>query len=251
MALPGITDNANPYGFEQVWTQGDFIAKFVLILLLVMSALSWWVMITKAWDQGRLRRQAGQAERDFWTASSLKQAIESLKGKNNAFRAIAEDGMRANQHHEGRLTDQVDLHEWISQSLQRSLDGITNYLQGGLPILATVGSTAPFVGLFGTVWGILHALLNIAIAGQPSIDKVAGPVGEALVMTALGLAVAVPAVMGYNVLLRRNKIIIERLKYFATDLHAYLLSGSRVGGSDVKPLRPTAGGTQPATARSS
>src|SRR5882672_800702 len=183
---PLTTDN--PYGLEQLWAQGDFVARGTLILLLIMSALSWWVMITKAWDQRRLKAQAKQAERDFWGAGSLKQAIETLKGKDNAFRAIAEDGMRATQHHEGRLTDQVDLHEWISQGLQRSLDSITNYLQGGLPILATVGSTAPFVGLFGTVWGIYHA---------------------------------------------RNKIIIEKLKYFATDMLAYLLSGARVGSGDV------------------
>ena len=149
---PLTTDN--PYGLEQLWAQGDFVAKGTLILLLIMSALSWWVMITKAWDQRRLRSQAKQAERDFWGAGSLKQAIETLKGKDNAFRYIAEDGMRAAQHHEGRLTDQIALHEWITASLHRSVDSITNHLQGGLPMLATVGSTAPFVGLFGTVWGI-------------------------------------------------------------------------------------------------
>jgi biopolymer transport protein ExbB len=243
------TQAENPYGLVQLWQQGDFVARGTLILLLVMSAMTWWVMITKAWDQRRLRQQAKQAERDFWSAGSLKQAIETLKGKNNAFKAIAEDGMRAAQHHEGRLTDQVDLHEWISQSLQRSLDQITNYLQGGLPILATVGSTAPFVGLFGTVWGILNALIAIGVAGQASIDKVAGPVGEALIMTALGLAVAVPAVLGYNILLRRNKIVIEKLKYFATDMHAYLLSGARVGTSEGKAGARPIGGAQPVAAR--
>jgi biopolymer transport protein ExbB len=243
------TSAENPYGLVQLWQQGDFVARGTLILLLVMSAMTWWVMITKAWDQRRLRLQAKQAERDFWSAGSIKQAIDTLKGKNNAFKAIAEDGMRSAQHHEGRLTDQVDLHEWISQSLQRSLDQITNYLQGGLPILATVGSTAPFVGLFGTVWGILNALIAIGVAGQASIDKVAGPVGEALIMTALGLAVAVPAVLGYNILLRRNKIVIEKLKYFATDMHAYLLSGARVGAAEGKAgARPIAG-AQPAAAR--
>src|SRR5688572_17529564 len=172
MANPVTTTGgeASPYGLEQLWTQGDFVARFTLILLLIMSAVSWWVMLTKAWDQRRMRVQAKQAEKDFWTAGSLKQAIEKLKGKNNAFRAIAEDGMRATQHHEGRLTDQIELHDWISQSLQRSLDSITNYMQGGLPILATVGSTAPFVGLFGTVWGILNALLVISAEGQATID---------------------------------------------------------------------------------
>ncbi len=251
MATP-TTPVDNPYGLAQLWAQGDFVARGTLILLVIMSALSWWVMITKAWDQRRIGRQWKQTERDFWSAGSLKQAIEAIKGKNNAFRAIAEDGMRAAQHHEGRLTDQVDLQDWISQSLQRALDQITNYLQGGMAILATVGSTAPFVGLFGTVWGIYHALIAIGIAGQASIDKVAGPVGEALIMTAIGLAVAVPAVLGYNILLRRNKIIIEKLKYFATDMHAYLLSGARVGGTEAKTAasaRPAVGGAQSATAR--
>ena len=226
MATP-TTPVDNPYGLAQLWAQGDFVAKGTLILLVIMSALSWWVMITKAWDQRRIRSQWKQAERDFWSAGSLKQAIESLKGKNNAFRAIADDGMRAAQHHEGRLTHQVDLHDWISQSLQRSLDQITNYLQGGLPILATVGSTAPFVGLFGTVWGIYHALISIGIAGQASIDKVAGPVGEALIMTAIGLAVAVPAVLGYNWLVRRNKVAMDQVRGFGADLHAVLLSNAR------------------------
>jgi biopolymer transport protein ExbB len=241
MATPAAPhDGESPYGFEQLWVEGDLVTRSTLIILVIMSVISWWVMLTKAWDQRKLRQQAKQAERDFWTAGNLKQAIDKLKGKNNAFRAIAEEGQRAAQHHEGRLTDQIDLHEWISQSLQRTLDGITNYLQGGLSILATVGSTAPFVGLFGTVWGILKALLLISAEGQATIDKVAGPVGEALIMTAIGLFVAVPAVMGYNMLLRRNKVTIERLKYFATDMHAYLLSGSRVGnaGSDAGKARP-------------
>lgn len=247
MAHPTPAPGDNPYGLRQLWEQGDYVAKGTLLVLVVMSALSWWVMITKVWDQRRIKQQAKQAEREFWSAGSIKQAIETLKGKNNAFRAIAEDGLRAAQHHEGRLTDQIDLNEWISQSLTRSLDGITNYLQGGLPLLATVGSTAPFVGLFGTVWGILNALISIGVAGQASIDRVAGPVGEALIMTALGLAVAVPAVLGYNILLRRNKVVIDRLKYFATDLHAYLLSGARVGGAEPKGARAVGGAPAAAT----
>jgi len=245
MATP-VQATENPYGLVSLWVQGDYVARGTMLLLVVMSALSWWVMITKVFDQRRIMKQAKQAERDFWQAGSIKQAIDTLKGKNNAFKAIAEEGLRAAQHHEGRLTDQIDLHEWISQSLQRALDQITNYLQGGLPILATVGSTAPFVGLFGTVWGILNALISIGVAGQASIDRVAGPVGEALIMTAIGLAVAVPAVLGYNILLRRNKIVIEKLKYFATDLHAYLLSGARIGGES--PKARAAGSGAPAAA---
>jgi len=233
----------NPYGLQQLWAQGDFVAKGTMLILLVMSMMSWYVMITKAWDQRRLRKFALAAERDFWKAGNVRDGVGLLKGSDNAFRAIAEDGLNAAQHHEGKLTDQIDLHEWITQALQRSVDTITGKMQGGLPILASVGSTAPFVGLFGTVWGIYHALIAIGIAGQASIDKVAGPVGEALIMTAIGLAVAVPAVLGYNVLLRRNKVVIEKVNYFAHDLHAYLLSGSRVGGA-----KPVSGGAASAPA---
>jgi biopolymer transport protein ExbB len=223
----------NPYGLQQLWAQGDFVAKGTMLILLVMSMMSWYVMITKAWDQRRLKKFAMAAEKDFWKAGNVRDGVGTLKGSDNAFRMIAEDGLNAAQHHEGKLTDQIDLHEWITQALQRSVDSITGKMQAGLPILASVGSTAPFVGLFGTVWGIYHALIAIGIAGQASIDKVAGPVGEALIMTAIGLAVAVPAVLGYNVLLRRNKVVIEKVNYFAHDLHAYLLSGSRVGGKTV------------------
>jgi biopolymer transport protein ExbB len=154
---------------------------------------------------------------------------------------IVEDGMRAAQHHEGRLTDQIPLHEWITASLYRTVDTISNRLQSGLAVLATTGSTAPFVGLFGTVWGIYNALIQISLAGQASLDKTAGPIGEALIMTAIGLFVAVPAVWGYNWLLRRNKELIEKLRYFAADLHSYLVSGARVdAGAPV--ARPAAAG---------
>src|SRR5262249_46360246 len=144
------------------------------------------------------------------------------------FKMIVEDGLKAAQHHEGRLTDQIPLHEWITISLYRSSDSVNSRMSNGLSVLATVGSTAPFVGLFGTVWGIYNALISISLAGQASLDKIAGPIGEALIMTALGLFVAVPAVMGYNWLLRRNKDISEKLKYFTADLHSYLVSGARV-----------------------
>jgi biopolymer transport protein ExbB len=236
------TENAvieNPYGLNALWEQGGFVTKGVMMLLLIMSMMSWYVMITKAWDQRRLKKFAKAAEKDFWKAGNIRDGVALLKGNDNAFRQIAEDGLNAAQHHEGKLTDQIDLHEWITQALQRSVDSVTGKLQSGLPVLASVGSTAPFVGLFGTVWGIYNALIAIGIAGQASIDKVAGPVGEALIMTAIGLAVAVPAVLGYNYLLRRNKVVIEKVNYFAHDLHAYLLSGSRVGSSTTP--RPTGG----------
>jgi biopolymer transport protein ExbB len=178
-------------------------------------------------------------EKQFWTAPSIKDGVERLK-KGDDFRYIAEDGLRAASHHDGRLTDRIDLHEWITMSLQRSVDQVQSKLSGGLGLLATVGSVSPFVGLFGTVWGILGALQSIGLAGQASIDKVAGPVGEALIMTALGLLCAVPAVMGYNWLLGRNKGIQDALRNFAGDLHAYLVSGARIGSNEMGGARPTA-----------
>jgi biopolymer transport protein ExbB len=149
--------------------------------------------------------------------------------------------VRAAQHHEGRLTDQIPLHEWVTVSLYRSVDSISSRLAQGLSLLATVGSTAPFVGLFGTVWGIYNALISISMAGQASLDKIAGPIGEALIMTALGLFVAVPAVMGYNWLMGRNKDIQEKLRYFTADLHSYLVSGARVDQAAPRPAAPAAG----------
>ena len=217
----------NPYGVQALWTSGDLISRSVLIVLMIMSLSSWYVIFTKLWDQRRLKQAARVVEKQFWTAPSIKDGVERLK-KGDDFRFIAEDGLRAASHHDGRLTDRIDLHEWITMSLQRSVDQVQTKMQSGLGLLATVGSVAPFVGLFGTVWGILNALTAIGISGQASIDKVAGPVGEALLMTAFGLFAAVPAVMGYNWLLRRNKSISESLRNFASDLHAYLVGGARV-----------------------
>lgn len=231
----------NPYGLGALWAGGDLIARTVLIILAIMSLSSWYVILTKLWDQRKLKQSARVVEKQFWTAPSLKDGVERLK-KGDEFRAIAEDGLRAASHHDGRLTDRIDLHEWITMSLQRAVDQVNSKLQSGLGLLATVGSVAPFVGLFGTVWGILNALVGIGIAGQASIDKVAGPVGEALIMTAIGLFVAVPAVMGYNWLLGRNKVLQDALRNFASDLHAYLVSGARVGvtGNEMGGARPSA-----------
>jgi biopolymer transport protein ExbB len=181
-------------------------------------------MITKWIEQAQLLRQGNAANATFWAANSLREGTDRL-GSSSAFRMVAEDGLRAGQSYEGSLAKQVDLNSWILMSLQRSIDAINNKMQGGLAFLATVGSTAPFVGLFGTVWGIYHALTAIGIAGQASIDKVAGPVGEALIMTALGLAVAVPAVLGYNWMVRRNKVAMDRVRGFAADLHTMLVGG--------------------------
>ena len=229
----------NPYGLAALWSGGDLVSRSVLILLLLMSLASWYVILTKLWDQRQLRKAARNVDKQFWSAPSVKDGVDRLK-KGDDFRGIAEDGLRAASHHDGRLTDRIDLHEWITMSLQRSVDSVNSKLHGGLGLLATVGSTAPFVGLFGTVWGILSALVSIGIAGQASIDKVAGPVGEALIMTALGLFVAVPAVWGYNWLLGRNKLLQDALRNFASDLHAYLVSGARMGSEGGGGARPAA-----------
>jgi biopolymer transport protein ExbB len=227
-----VPTTENPYGLMALWTSGNIVTRGTLLILVIMSLGSWFIILTKLWDQRSLRKSARVIEKQFWTASSLKEGVERLK-KGDDFRYIAEDGLRAASHHEGRLTDRIDLHEWITMSLQRAVDAVTGKLSNGLSFLATVGSTAPFVGLFGTVMGILNALIAIGVAGQASIDKVAGPVGEALIMTAIGLAVAVPAVLGYNWLLRRNKGLQDSLRNFAGDLHATLVGGARVGEGSV------------------
>jgi biopolymer transport protein ExbB len=219
---------ASPYGLVPLWVNGTIVTRSTLVVLVLMSLGSWFIMLTKLWDQRTLKRAGKIVEKQFWTAPSLKDGVAKLK-KNDDYRFIAESGLRAASHHEGRLTDRIDMHEWITMALQRAVDAVNSKSSGGLSFLATVGSVSPFVGLFGTVMGILTALIDIGIAGQASIDKVAGPVGEALIMTAIGLFVAVPAVMGYNWLLRRNKDIQDNVRDFASDLHAYLVSGSRVG----------------------
>jgi len=230
----------NPFGLEAFIKQADIVATGVLIILVVMSLSSWYVILTKLWDQSRMRKSYKEVEKGFWTAGNLRDGMAKLTGKDNAFRMLTEDGIRAAQHHEGRLTDQIPLHEWITVSLYRSAESINSRLQNGLAILATTGSVSPFVGLFGTVWGIYNALISISLAGQASLDKIAGPIGEALIMTAIGLFVAVPAVMGYNWLLRRNKDIQEKVKYFSADLHAYLVSGARVDSGGPAVARPAA-----------
>jgi biopolymer transport protein ExbB len=222
----------NPYGLSALWNGGDWVARGTVIVLAIMSVGSWYILIVKFLDQTVLLRQAREASRVFWKAPNMREGANAL-GPRSAFRKLVEDGIGASEHHEGTLTEQIDLNSWITMSLQRSVDAVGNRMQGGLAFLATVGSTAPFVGLFGTVWGIYHALTAIGIAGQASIDKVAGPVGEALIMTAMGLAVAVPAVLGYNWMVRRNKLVMDRLRSFAADLHALLIGGVR---AEARPM---------------
>ena len=224
-AMPSKDAVENPYGLDALWKGGDFVARGTLIILVIMSMGSWYILITKLIDQIRLGGQAKAATENFWKAKTVKAGIDSLDAKS-PFRYIAENGAKSTDHHEGALLEQIDLNTWVTMSIQRSVDKVQSRLQDGLAFLATVGSTAPFVGLFGTVWGIYHALTAIGIAGQASIDKVAGPVGEALIMTAIGLAVAVPAVLGYNFLVRRNKSAMEDVRAFSADLHSVLLSGA-------------------------
>ncbi len=212
----------NPYGLSALWAQGDFVARGVLVLLVLMSMGSWYIMITKLYESMKISGEAKAASKGFFKSSNLNEAVKTLKD-GSAFRFIAESGVKAGGSHEGALTDNIDRNTWVSMGVQRSLDDVQSRLQDGLAFLATVGSTAPFVGLFGTVWGIYHALTAIGIAGQASIDKVAGPVGEALIMTAIGLAVAVPAVLGYNWLVRRNKVTMEAVRSFGADLHGILM----------------------------
>jgi len=212
----------NPYGLSALWNQGDFVARGTLLILVIMSMGSWYILITKLYESFKIGGEAKQMRKGFFKATSLNDAVKTLKN-GSAFRFIAESGIDAGDHHEGALTEHIDLNTWVTSSVQRSIDDVQSRLQDGLAVLATVGSTAPFVGLFGTVWGIYHALTAIGIAGQASIDKVAGPVGEALIMTAIGLAVAVPAVLGYNWLVRRNKVNMESVRNFGADLHGVLM----------------------------
>jgi len=223
-----VTEEAidNPYGLKALWTQGDFVARGTLIIMIIMSMGSWYVMITKLLEQRAMLKSARSSAESFWKASSVKAGVGTLE-EGSAFRFIAEQGVKASDHHEGTMVESIDKHTWIGMAVDRSVGSIQNRLQDGMAVLATVGSTAPFVGLFGTVWGIYNALVKIGISGQASIDKVAGPVGESLIMTAIGLAVAVPAVMGYNWLIRRNKAVMDETRAFAGDLHNVLIAGKR------------------------
>ncbi len=216
----------NPYGIGAMLKHGDFVTLGTFGIMVIMSMASWYVIFTKLFEQSKLMRSAKAAGESFWNAGSIQKGAANLDD-GSAFRFLADSGLKASDHHEGAMLEAIDKHTWIGMSMQRATDSIASRLQDGLALLATVGSTAPFVGLFGTVWGIYHALTAIGISGQASIDKVAGPVGEALIMTAIGLAVAVPAVMGYNWLIRRNKSAMERVRSFSADLQNVLLAGKR------------------------
>ncbi len=232
------------FGLVNVWTQGDIVTKTVALLLLVMSLASWIVIILKTLDLLRYKKIAQRAQ-GFWNCEDFTAAVTRLDtGTTNPFRQLAIDGCDATLHHQSakaHLHDSFNVSDWVTRTLRNTIDEFTSRLQSGLAVLASVGSTAPFVGLFGTVWGIYHALLAIGDAGQASIDKVAGPIGESLIMTALGLAVAIPAVLGYNALVRGNKGVLHKLNRFAHDLHAYFVTGARVtttgGATRVVPVK--------------
>ena len=238
---------ANPYGFWEALQQGGIIAWSVFGILAFMSIVSFYILFTKLFEQQKIMNQAKRVRQNFWNSSNLREGSAKLE-KNSAYRQIVDDGLMAQDQH-GQLTDPVEAHDWLHGSLARSEAAINSKLGGGLAFLATVGSVAPFIGLFGTVIGIYRALIKIGASGQASIDAVAGPVGEALIMTALGLAVAVPAVLGYNWLQRRNKSIAEDLAAFSNDVLGFLASNgsvrpvvaSRGGTATTKPVaKPTA-----------
>ena len=214
----------NPFGISAVWEAG-FVARATLIILSIMSIGSWYIIVTKIIDQQKIFKQQKETAAKFWKASSIAAGTATLT-EGSPFRFIAETGTKATAHHDGALLEQIDLSTWVTMSIQRAVDKVQSRLSDGLSFLATVGSTAPFIGLFGTVWGIYGALTNIGMTGNASIDKVAGPVGEALIMTAFGLLVAVPAVLGYNWLLRRNKTAMEDVRSFSADVHSVLISGA-------------------------
>jgi len=221
-AAANPADQSTPYGLQHMWENGGWISRTILAVLVIMSAGTWYIFFTKWIEQQRILGQASQVEKKFWTSATLNEGVDKLP-KNSVFRGIAEAGLRASTGG----TSLVGLNDWIGMTLTRQLEDANARLQGGVAFLGSVGSVSPFVGLLGTVIGILNALIGIGVAGQMSIDKVAGPVGEALQMTAIGLFVAVPAVLLYNYLVRRNKVITEKMRAFAGDLQAYLISKSK------------------------
>lgn len=223
----------NAWGMAGLWAQGDAVGRGVTILLLLMSIASWTVIAVRAWDNLQLRRMAQQARRDFWHTGSFEQGIATLscRPRENPFRTLAIEGEAAVRHHAECRSDlhgTLNISDWVTSNLRRAIDDSAQRMQSGLTLLASIGSTAPFVGLLGTVWGIYHALINIGATGSATLDQVAGPVGEALLMTAFGLFVAIPAVLGYNALVRGNRVLLSQLNRFAHELHAYFVAGARV-----------------------
>jgi len=247
LAVAGEAAPKNAFGFWEALEEGGVIAWFTAGGLAIMSITSFYILFSKLFEQNKVMKQGQAARASFWKANSMKEGAAKLE-KNSAYRQIVDDGIKAEEDH-ARLTDPVEAHDWLHGSLDRSQGLINSKLSTGLSWLATVGATSPFIGLFGTVIGIYRALIKIGIAGQASIDAVAGPVGEALIMTALGLGVAVPAVLAYNWLQGRNKRIAEDLSDFANDVLGYISSDGAVkpASSSAKPAaKPAAKAAAPA-----
>ena len=237
------------FGFTEAMEQGGVIAWSILTVLVIMSVGSFYILITKMLEQNRILRQYKSIRTTFWRANSLSEGASKLE-KNSAWRQLVDDGLVAEGQH-SKMTDSLEAHDWLHGSLARSEASINARLASGLPFLATVGATAPFVGLLGTVIGIYRALINIGLAGSASIDKVAGPVGEALIMTAIGLLVAVPAVLAYNWLQSRNRRIAELLSGFSTDVLANITSRGAVKPAVVTKTSTQQAGKAAATAPAS
>jgi len=226
------------FGIQNALHEGGLISYSVFIILVIMSLGTFYILFTKLMQQQKIISQGRKVRSSFWNSANLREAANKLDQKS-AYRAIVDDALVAQDQH-GKLTDPIDQHDWMANSLARSQGAISARLGEGLAFLATVGSTAPFIGLFGTVVGIYRALIKIGASGDASITTVAGPVGEALIMTALGLVVAVPAVLAYNWLIRRNKSIMEDLAAYTNDLHGYLMSAGAVKPQMGAPARSTA-----------
>ena len=219
-------DVAAQFGLIPALKEGGPISIAIFSVMVIMSVFSFYIMFTKLFEQQKVMNQYKQVREQFWRANTLEDGASKLD-KNSAYRQVVDDGIEAQKQH-GLLTDPVEAHDWLHGAMARSEEAINNKLSTGLPFLATVGATAPFVGLLGTVIGIYSALIKIGIAGQADIGKIAGPVGEALIMTAIGLFVAVPAVLAYNWLQARNKTIARSLATFSNDVLGYISSGGRV-----------------------
>jgi len=247
LAAGGTAAAENQFGLQAALKEGGLISQSVFTILVIMSIVSFYILFSKLFEQQKIINQAKRVRQGFWNSANLREGAAKLE-KNSAYKQLVDDGLQAQDQH-AKLTDPVEAHDWLHGSLARSEAAINSKLGGGLAFLATVGATAPFIGLFGTVVGIYRALIKIGASGDPSIDKVAGPVGEALIMTALGLVVAVPAVLAYNWLQRRNKSIAEDLSAFSNDVLGFLASGGAVRPTAVgapapkAPVKPAAATT--------
>ncbi len=243
-AAKAAPDVARQFGLVEALNHGGALSWTIFGIMVIMSVFSFYILFTKLIDQNKVMKQAEAVRANFWRANTLEEGAAKLD-KNSAYRQLVDDGVAAQKQH-GLLTDPVEAHDWLHGAMVRSEDAINNKLTGGLSFLATVGATAPFIGLLGTVIGIYRALIEIGIAGQADIGKIAGPVGEALIMTAIGLMVAVPAVLAYNWLQARNKTISRSLAGFSNDVLGYITSGGR-----VKPALTAAPAAKPAAAPAS